>query len=161
MLVIFLYVVSSHAFRTVNICQSVSSFSVTSSGLSSFLQRVYFKSCVPPTSLLCQQHRCFFWRKWKNSYSVVRPTTVQPAYGVPKVSNLLPQNSTRKFFKKKKKRPKCQVSITIKNGSKICFIAETFPWNINQVSHPSYLFCLTVAHCETRLCRKQTGARLA
>uniref|UniRef100_H3D0J3 Methionine aminopeptidase n=1 Tax=Tetraodon nigroviridis TaxID=99883 RepID=H3D0J3_TETNG len=32
----------------------------------------------------CQQHRRLFWRKWKNSYSVVRPTAVAPAHEVPK-----------------------------------------------------------------------------
>lgn len=82
-----------------NICQSVSFFSVTSLGLSRFLRRVcYLKSCGSPTSLLCQQHRRFFWRKWKNSDSVVRPTTVRPAYGVPKVSDIPPKQYQIFFF---------------------------------------------------------------
>ncbi|XP_032421731.1 methionine aminopeptidase 1D, mitochondrial [Xiphophorus hellerii] len=34
--------------------------------------------------LLCEQHRSFFWRKWKSSHNVVRPATVRPAYAVPK-----------------------------------------------------------------------------
>ncbi|XP_070830256.1 methionine aminopeptidase 1D, mitochondrial isoform X1 [Chaetodon trifascialis] len=55
------------------------------SGLGGFLRRVCcLKSCGPPTSPLCQQHRRFFWRKWKNSHNVVRPATVRPAYAVPK-----------------------------------------------------------------------------
>ncbi|XP_067461639.1 methionine aminopeptidase 1D, mitochondrial [Thunnus thynnus] len=57
------------------------------SGLGGFLRRVCcLGSCGPPTALLCQQHRRFFWRKWKNSHShnVVRPAAVRPAYVVPK-----------------------------------------------------------------------------
>ncbi|XP_071376595.1 methionine aminopeptidase 1D, mitochondrial isoform X2 [Centroberyx affinis] len=56
-------------------------------GLGGFLQRVCcLGSFGPPTALLCQQHRRFFWRKWKSSqsHSVVRPATVRPAYSVPK-----------------------------------------------------------------------------
>lgn len=59
-----------------------------SPGLGGFLRRVCcLGSCGPPTALLCQQHRRFFWRKWKNSHShnVVRPAAVRPAYVVPKV----------------------------------------------------------------------------
>lgn len=51
-----------------------------------FLRRVCCpRSCGPPTALLCQQHRRFFWRKWISSHNVVRPATVKPAYAVPKV----------------------------------------------------------------------------
>uniref|UniRef100_A0A8D0D721 Methionine aminopeptidase n=1 Tax=Sander lucioperca TaxID=283035 RepID=A0A8D0D721_SANLU len=54
-------------------------------GLGGFLRRVCFlRSCGPPTAVLCQQHRRFFWRKWKSCHSVVRPATVRPAYAVPK-----------------------------------------------------------------------------
>ncbi|XP_068196829.1 methionine aminopeptidase 1D, mitochondrial isoform X2 [Antennarius striatus] len=42
------------------------------------------RSRVPPTAHLCQSHRCFFWRKWTRSPSVVRPAIVKPAYAVPK-----------------------------------------------------------------------------
>lgn len=54
-------------------------------GVASFLCRACVGSCSPPTALLCQQHRRFFWRKWKRSHNVVRPATVRPAYAVPKV----------------------------------------------------------------------------
>ncbi|XP_041847513.1 methionine aminopeptidase 1D, mitochondrial isoform X2 [Melanotaenia boesemani] len=54
-------------------------------GLGGILQRVScLRSCSPPTALLCQQHRRFFWRKWKSSHNVVHPATVRPAYAVPK-----------------------------------------------------------------------------
>lgn len=57
-----------------------------SPGLGGFLRRVCcLRSSGLPTALLCQQHRSFFWRKWKNSHNVVRPATVRPAYAVPKV----------------------------------------------------------------------------
>uniref|UniRef100_A0A4W6EZ83 Methionine aminopeptidase n=1 Tax=Lates calcarifer TaxID=8187 RepID=A0A4W6EZ83_LATCA len=53
--------------------------------LGGFLRRVCCRrGCGPPTALLCQQHRHFFWRKWKSSHNVVRPATVRPAYAVPK-----------------------------------------------------------------------------
>ncbi|XP_037643473.1 methionine aminopeptidase 1D, mitochondrial isoform X2 [Sebastes umbrosus] len=56
-----------------------------SAGLGGFLRRLCcLRSCGPPTALLCQQHRHFFWRKWKSSHSVVRPATVRPACAVPK-----------------------------------------------------------------------------
>ncbi|XP_068605137.1 methionine aminopeptidase 1D, mitochondrial [Brachionichthys hirsutus] len=55
------------------------------SGLACFKQRLCcFRSRVPPKALLCQNHRSFFWRKWKSSPSVVLPATVRPAYAVPK-----------------------------------------------------------------------------
>ncbi|XP_024922116.1 methionine aminopeptidase 1D, mitochondrial isoform X1 [Cynoglossus semilaevis] len=37
-----------------------------------------------PTALLSQQHRHFFWQKWKYSHNIVRPANVSPAYPVPK-----------------------------------------------------------------------------
>ncbi|XP_034412376.1 methionine aminopeptidase 1D, mitochondrial isoform X2 [Cyclopterus lumpus] len=56
-----------------------------SAGLGGFLRRVFsLRSWGPPQSLLCPQHRQFFWRKWKSSHNVVRPATVRPAYAVPK-----------------------------------------------------------------------------
>lgn len=128
------------------ICQRSSSLSVAFSGRSHFLRRVCFpKSCGPPTSL-CQQHRRFFWRKWKKPYSVVRPTTVRPAYEVPTVSDLLPLKQY--FFliciAVMCLQIECQVFIKNKNGSKICFIAETSTWNIN----PVYLSFL-LSDCST------------
>uniref|UniRef100_A0A1A7XQ13 Methionine aminopeptidase n=1 Tax=Iconisemion striatum TaxID=60296 RepID=A0A1A7XQ13_9TELE len=55
------------------------------SGLSTFLQRVScLGSCSPSSALFCQQHRRFFWRRWKSPHNVVRPATVRPAYPVPK-----------------------------------------------------------------------------
>ncbi|XP_070701378.1 methionine aminopeptidase 1D, mitochondrial [Pempheris klunzingeri] len=59
----------------------------TRPALGRFLRRVScLRSCGPPTALQCQQHRCFFWKKWKSSSvgNVVRPATVRPAYAVPK-----------------------------------------------------------------------------
>ncbi|KAM4551286.1 methionine aminopeptidase 1D, mitochondrial [Odontesthes bonariensis] len=54
-------------------------------GLGGFLQRGgCLGGCSTPTALLCQQHRRFFWRKWKSSHNVVHPATVCPAYAVPK-----------------------------------------------------------------------------
>uniref|UniRef100_A0A671T4N6 Methionine aminopeptidase n=1 Tax=Sinocyclocheilus anshuiensis TaxID=1608454 RepID=A0A671T4N6_9TELE len=32
----------------------------------------------------CPPHRCFFWKKWNSSLSVVRPGVVRPSYAVPK-----------------------------------------------------------------------------
>uniref|UniRef100_A0A8C4GTZ8 Methionine aminopeptidase n=1 Tax=Dicentrarchus labrax TaxID=13489 RepID=A0A8C4GTZ8_DICLA len=53
--------------------------------LGGFLWRVCcLRSGGPPTALLCQQHRHFFWKKWQSSHKVVRPATVRPAYAVPK-----------------------------------------------------------------------------
>lgn len=122
-----------------NICQSVS-FSVTSLGLSRFLRRVcYLKSCGSPTPLLCQQHRRFFWRKWKNSYSVVRPTTVRPAYEVPKVSDILPPKQYQKL------NSRCTLRLKMDQR---CFIAETLTWNINQLNHPWYL-SFPLSNCST------------
>ncbi|XP_035622670.1 methionine aminopeptidase 1D, mitochondrial isoform X1 [Oncorhynchus keta] len=51
-------------------------------GLGGFLQRVW--GCGSPWGVQFQQHRQFFWRKWKSSRSVVRPAVVRPAYSVPK-----------------------------------------------------------------------------
>uniref|UniRef100_A0A8C7P9X9 Methionyl aminopeptidase type 1D (mitochondrial) n=1 Tax=Oncorhynchus mykiss TaxID=8022 RepID=A0A8C7P9X9_ONCMY len=54
-------------------------------GLGGFLQRVYgLWGCGSPWGVQSQQHRQFFWRKWKSSRSVVRPAVVRPAYSVPK-----------------------------------------------------------------------------
>lgn len=129
---------SNQPFRT---AEHLSVFppSLTSSGLPRYLRRVCnLKSCGPPTSPLCQQHRRFFWRKWKNSYSVVRPTTVRPAYGVPKVSDILPPRPEKaSFFLNDPK---------VLDQSKIYLIAEI--WNINQTSHPSYL-SLLLSDCST------------
>ncbi|XP_034039898.1 methionine aminopeptidase 1D, mitochondrial isoform X2 [Thalassophryne amazonica] len=57
-------------------------------GLERFLQKLCcLRGCRAPTSVLCQQHRHFFWRKSKkfHSHSVVHPAAVSPAYPVPKV----------------------------------------------------------------------------
>ncbi|XP_056149365.1 methionine aminopeptidase 1D, mitochondrial [Lampris incognitus] len=56
-------------------------------GLRGALQRVCGSGIFGSApALLCQQHRRFFWKKWKSSHShnVVRPATVRPAYAVPK-----------------------------------------------------------------------------
>ncbi|XP_064788382.1 methionine aminopeptidase 1D, mitochondrial [Oncorhynchus masou masou] len=54
-------------------------------GLGGFLQRVCgLWGCGSPWGVQSQQHRQFFWRKWKSSRSVVRPAVVRPAYSVPK-----------------------------------------------------------------------------
>ncbi|XP_034039897.1 methionine aminopeptidase 1D, mitochondrial isoform X1 [Thalassophryne amazonica] len=56
-------------------------------GLERFLQKLCcLRGCRAPTSVLCQQHRHFFWRKSKkfHSHSVVHPAAVSPAYPVPK-----------------------------------------------------------------------------
>lgn len=103
--IIFLYEVCSHSFRAVeHLSKCFPPFSPLSSGLSCFLRRVCsLESSGPPSSLLCQQHRRFFWRKRKNPYSVVHPATVRPAYGVPKVNDLLPPKQQYQkvvFFKK-------------------------------------------------------------
>ncbi|KAM6948349.1 methionine aminopeptidase 1D, mitochondrial [Aplochiton taeniatus] len=56
----------------------------TRAGLGGFLQRTCSAGCSFPLGAESQQHRRFFWRKWKSSHSVVRPATVRPAYSVPK-----------------------------------------------------------------------------
>ncbi|XP_028988796.1 methionine aminopeptidase 1D, mitochondrial [Betta splendens] len=54
------------------------------SGLFGILQKhLCPRSCEPPTAVFCQQHRHFFWQKWKNSHNVVRPATVKPPNAVP------------------------------------------------------------------------------
>ncbi|MED6293137.1 Methionine aminopeptidase 1D, mitochondrial [Characodon lateralis] len=54
-------------------------------GLGRFLQGVSsVGSRSRPTDLLCEQHRSFFWRKWKSFHNVVCPATVRPAHPVPK-----------------------------------------------------------------------------
>uniref|UniRef100_A0A3P8W2S2 Methionine aminopeptidase n=1 Tax=Cynoglossus semilaevis TaxID=244447 RepID=A0A3P8W2S2_CYNSE len=55
---------------------------VRNTGFGGLLQRV---SRGLPTALLSQQHRHFFWQKWKYSHNIVRPANVSPAYPVPKV----------------------------------------------------------------------------
>lgn len=140
---------------------------MASSGLSGFLWRVCpLHSCGPPTSLLSQQHRHFFWRKWKNSSSVVRPTTVRPAYGVPKVTHIPPPKQYQQVpFKRNEAKVNANRLLRLRMHQRYVLL-QTFTWSVNQMSHLSHLsflpsFCLTVAHCETRLCRKQTRARMA
>ncbi|XP_062336957.1 methionine aminopeptidase 1D, mitochondrial [Osmerus eperlanus] len=58
---------------------------ISRAGLGGFLQRgCCARGSGRPWGSLSQQHRLFFWRKWKSSHNVVRPATVRPAYTVPK-----------------------------------------------------------------------------
>ncbi|KAK6311018.1 hypothetical protein J4Q44_G00190730 [Coregonus suidteri] len=55
-------------------------------GLGGFLQRrCGLWGCGSPWGVQSQQHRQFFWRKWKSSHSVVRQAVIRPAYSVPKI----------------------------------------------------------------------------
>ncbi|XP_016095366.1 methionine aminopeptidase 1D, mitochondrial-like [Sinocyclocheilus grahami] len=56
-------------------------------GGASLLQRAaQLPSCYRSSSAVhqCPPHRCFFWKKWNSSRSVVRPGVVRPSYAVPK-----------------------------------------------------------------------------
>ncbi|KAK6315301.1 hypothetical protein J4Q44_G00148300 [Coregonus suidteri] len=58
---------------------------LTRAGLGGFLQKgCGLWGCGPPWGVQSQQHRRFFWRKWKSFHSIVRPGVVRPAYSVPK-----------------------------------------------------------------------------
>ncbi|KAM9789357.1 methionine aminopeptidase 1D, mitochondrial [Neosynchiropus ocellatus] len=55
-------------------------------GVGGLLKKPRLPNSSSPSTLLHQQHRCYFWGKWINGTPphVVRPATVRPAYPVPK-----------------------------------------------------------------------------
>lgn len=69
-----------------NVMAAHCSTGLATRGVGVFLRRIsHVKSCGHHTTLLNQQCRRFFWRTWKSqSYNVVRPAKVTPAYVVPK-----------------------------------------------------------------------------